>query len=200
MKKYWQYWNDLQRLPSRHNLPRDANYYSADRDEAYSVVEGEEEVIYCDGSNRGREWLENLLAWPMITFHGMFYSYGNVAREMIRDGMSSRLRKNKLKIVFHSRGVFGLGLALELIDLGFEVSECIGFGIPHAGCSRLIRECKKRGIKLTFFVVDGDWVTRRPIYGKTYYTTKHHLKNEDKLKGIKNIHLSYGRYLERLDL
>ena len=199
MKKYWQYWEDLQKLPTRENIPEGANYYIADKDEAYSVVEGEEEVIYCDGSNRGREWLENLLAWVMFTFHGMFYSYGNVAREMIRDGMSSKLRKKAVRLVFHSRGVFGMGLAIELHDLGFNVTECIGYGVPRAGMRKYIRECKKRNIKVTLFVVDGDWVTRRPLYGKTYYTEKHKLENLDRLKGIKNIHLSYGRYLRRLN-
>jgi hypothetical protein len=181
------------------DLPYDAKTYEADKDQAYSVLREGVENIYCDGSNHAREWLENLLAWCMLSFFGMFYSFGNVAKEMFPQILNkTKDTTNRARIIAHSRGVFGLGIALKLHDIGWTIEEVILYGVPKPGMWRFARECKKRGINITFIKVDGDWVTNRPFYGKQPKPTKHiKLANEDNLKGIKAIHTSYGMYLER---
>lgn len=199
--KYWKYWDNLQLMPDG-ELPQHAKPYKADKDQAYSVLLDGVEEIYFDGSNRAREWLENLLAWPMITFYGMFYSFGNVAKEMFPQILDkTRHDTKRARIIGHSRGVFGLGIALKLHDIGWRIEEVILYGAPRSGMRKFVRECEKRDIPITLITVIGDWVTKRPFYGKTPDATKVIiLENEDDLKGIKDIHTSYGRYLKRKDL
>ena len=214
-KKYFEYWNDLQRLPTRGNLPDGATYLRADKDEGYFVDEGEFEAWYGDGSNRLREWLENLLAFPAKLvwwkrppryLRNMYYSFANVSMELNRryasqDGLRGvALTTKPNKIVAHSRGVWILGQALRMVHTGLPVDEVILYGIPHPGGRKFARELEALGVKITQFVVEGDWVTKRPAYGKTFATETRHIANEDNLRGIKNIHLSYGRYLKRLDI
>jgi hypothetical protein len=198
--KYWEYWDNLQLMPDG-PLPANAKRYTADKDTAYSVLVGDVEEIYCDGSDKFREWIENLLAWP-TRFYVMFYSYANVVREMVPQILNkTKDTTNKARIIAHSRGIFGLGVALKLYDLGWEIEEVILYGAPNPGMWRFAKECEKRGIKITFIVVKGDWVIKRPIFGKHPEPQRYILlKNIDNLKGIKKIHLSYGRYCKRLNL
>ncbi|MDX1358577.1 MAG: hypothetical protein R3232_07090, partial [Clostridia bacterium] len=183
-----------------------------------------------DGSNRFREWMENLIAIPAKVFlwkrpprylKNMFYSFANVSMELNKTSRTPKkrlIRKDKpqyglkgvdiskkpKKAVFHSRGVWMLGQVIKMMIDGHQIDEVIAYGIPHPGGKKFFELCSELfsyyGVKFTHFVVDGDWVTKRPAYGKTYCNRLHRLKNEDNFKGIKNIHLSYGHYLKKLEL
>jgi hypothetical protein len=215
MRKAWEYWETLQLLPTKENLPEGAVYLKADKDEGFFVDEGEYEVWYGDGSNRFREWLENLIAIPAKVFFWkkcpkpikeMYYSYANVVMELLKkpvskDGLKGRAISSKPKIfVFHSRGIWIMAQAILLKASGFTVEKCIAYGTPRAGGRKLMRVLRKLGLPVELYIVKGDWVPNRPLYGDQYYTVLHRIKNSEKLKGIKNIHLSYGYYLKKADL
>jgi len=210
--KYSELWDNLQLMPTKDNLPENATYLKADKDEGYIDNNGEIEYWYGDGSNHFREFLENLIAIPAKMFFWkkppkpikeMFYSYANVVMELLKTPVSKNGLKglkitDKPKVfVYHSRGVWILAQAVLLAVAGYNIKECVAFGIPNEGGRKFLAVLTKLGIKVTLFVVDGDWVANRPFFGDHYYTKLIPLKNRDNLKGIKAIHLSYGLYLEQ---
>jgi len=228
--KYWKYWDNLQLLPTKKNLPKNATYLKADKDEGYFVDEGEFEVWYGDGSNRLREFMENLIAIPAKVFFwkrppeylkNMYYSYANVSMELNKTPrtpkkrlwrkpkeqyglIGAKISNQPKKAVMHSRGVWMLGQMLKLINDGCKVDELICYGIPKTGGQKFVDEIYRLvclGVKVTIITVDGDWVVNRPAYGKKLIPTRPiFLLNLDNLKGIKAIHTSYGLYLERKGL
>lgn len=197
--KYWRHWENLQRMPDG-PLPWGATPYRTDTDQAYSITREGENWIYGDGSNRPREWVENLLAWPSGEF-GAFYSYDNVSRAIYDEVDSAIDYDLPTRLFGHSRAVFVLPLACKLHDLGYQIEEVVLYGVPKPGGRKFVRECEKRGIKITYIDIRRDWVTGRPLYGKRPEGSKQiRLDPVAPAWAIRRNHLAYGLRLKEADL
>jgi hypothetical protein len=140
-------------------------YYSDDTDTACSYEKDEKLYIHIDGSSNLEEWFKNFRARRSGKYDSAI-GYYNTARGFYIKMVHLLKQYKEVILVGVSRG--GAVVMLETLDLiENALKYCLGtkftvvtFGAPKAGGKRLMKACKRLGLKMVRFVMKGDFVPK----------------------------------------
>jgi hypothetical protein len=117
----------------------------------------------CPGSNKFVEWVSNLRFLGRNGFHRGFYRAGSgFADQLLNTPVETEIdRLADNEVVTHSRGIYGLIMALILVEQGIwdaGATRVISFGAPEPCKRDGIKRLEKAGIEHHRIVTERDFV------------------------------------------
>jgi len=117
----------------------------------------------CLGSNNFVEWVSNLRFLGRNGFHRGFYRAGSgFAEQLLNTPVDHEIDKlSDNEVVTHSRGIYGLIMALLLVEQGIweaGATRVVSFGAPEPCKREGIKRLEKAGIEHHRIVTERDFV------------------------------------------